>query len=148
MEYRFRLTFHCRAPGFFKNDQEYTEFQIANGPTIQLVARDAETLTLATRFHFEAGGFHTEEFARNVGERLRLRLRILNSMLDLGISVPIGDKRSGGISDEIKKKAFENTGGIAMDNIAGLAIYPDDGQHFEYVTDARATVNPSDPTFL
>lgn len=148
MKYRFRLTFHCRTPGFFKFDYEYTEFQIAEGLNIQLTARDAETLTLATRFHFEAGGFQTEDIARSTGERLRLRLRVLNSMLDLGISIPTGDTRSGGVSEEIKKKVFEDTGGIAMDNITGLTVYPDDAQHFEYVTAATATVNPSDPTFL
>jgi hypothetical protein len=148
MEYRFRLTFHRRTPGFFALDQESADFQIADGLNVRLTARDADILSEATRFHFEAGGFQTEETARTIGERLRLRLRVLNSMLDLGITVPTTDTRSGGVSEEIKRKALEKTGGIAMDNIVGLAVYPDDGKHFEYVMAGSGTVYPSDPTFL
>ena len=148
MEYRFRFTFHRRTPGFFAFDQESTDFLLADGLNVRLMARDADSLSQATRFHFEAGGFPTEEIARTIGERLRLRLRVLNSMLDLGIAVPTSDTRSGGVSGAIKKKALEETGGIAMDSIVGLAVYPDDGKHFEYVMAGSGTVYPSDPTFL
>lgn len=148
MGYRFRLTFYRRTPGFFAFDQEFVDFQIADGLTLRLTARDADSLSQATRFHFEAGGFPTEDIARTIGERLRLRLRVLNSMLDLGIAVPTTDSRSSGVSEAIKKSALEKTGGIAMDSIVGLAVYPDDGKHFEYVMAGSGTVYPSDPSFL
>jgi hypothetical protein len=148
VRYRFRLTFHRRTSGFFAFDQESTDFPIADGLNLRLTARDADSLSQATRFHFEAGGFSTEAIARTTGERLRLRLRILNSMLDLGMTIPTSDTRSGGVSEAIKNKALEETGGIAMDNVVGLAVFQDDGKHFEYVMAGVGTVYPSDPTFL
>jgi hypothetical protein len=148
MKYRFRLTFHCRTPGFFKIEQEFTDFQIDDELSVQLTARDADTLSLATQFHFDAGGFQTEELARESGERLRLRLRLLNSMLDLGISVPVSDKNNAGFSEEIKENVFKEHGGIVMDSILGLSVYPDDEKHFEYVIAMKIDVNPSAPVFL
>lgn len=148
MTYRFRLTFHIRTAGFFAFDEESVEFQIGDGLKVELAARDADSLRKATRFQFDTGGFSTEEAARTAGERLRLRLRILNCMLDLGLSVPTSDARTGGVSQAVKNEALQQADGVVMDSVAGLTIYPDDGRHFEYVVAASGLTYPSDPTFL
>lgn len=148
MNFRFRLTFHHVSPGFFHFEDETKAFQIEGGPEVILVARDADTLSKASRFHLEGRGFPDEETARKVGERLRLRLRVLNSLLGLGIDVPTTDMTSGSVSEEVKEKILLENNGIVLDNIAGLAVFPDDDKYFEYVMAMSGNVYPSDPSFL
>ncbi len=148
MGYRFRLTFHHITPGYFKFEEESTSFTLTDGLVLTLVARDADKLSQASRFHLEGRGFPDEEAARFAGERLRIRLRVLNSLLNLGIAVPTIDTTSGSVSTAIKEKVFQETGGVALDNIVGLAVFPDDDNYFEYVMSGTANVYPSDPAFF
>jgi hypothetical protein len=113
-----------------------------------MAARDSNSLSEATRYHIEAQGFPNEEAARSAGEHLRLRLRILNAMLGLGISMPTKDTTSGGVSAEIKKEMQDRFGIIAHDTIVGLAVFPNDDCHVEFVMAGEAKVHPADPTYL
>ena len=81
MGFRFRLTFSSVTPGFFRFDEDSKEFNLGD-LEMTLTARDADKLSQASRFDIEACGFANAEAARENGERLRLRLRLFNSMLD------------------------------------------------------------------
>lgn len=85
--------------------------ELGGGLDIILSARDADTLVKATGFHFEGRGFLNEEDARLVGERLRLRVRILNGLLGLGIVVPSVDSRRSTLADAVNEKILRETGG-------------------------------------
>lgn len=148
MGFRFRLTFHHMTAGFFRFEEESKTFSLNEGIELTLAARDADTLSKAARFHFEARGFPDAETARATGERLRLRLRVLNSLLGLGITVPTIDTSSASVSAAIKEKVLRETGGVALDSIVGLAVFPDDDNYFEYVVAGTANVHPSDPSYL
>jgi hypothetical protein len=148
MGFRFRLTFHHMTHGFFHFEDESKTFSLHDGLELTLTARDADMLAQAARFHLEARGFADEETARAAGERLRLRLRVLNSLLGLGITVPSVDTTSGSVSSAIKEKVLREEGAVVLDNIAGLAVFPDDDNYFEYVMAGTANVYPSDPSYL
>ncbi len=121
---------------------------LEEGDEFELRARDSDTLENAKKFHIEGRGFSDEAAARVCGERLRVRLRVLNAMLALGITVPLVDSTSGGVSTVIKKDVFEKIGGVALDTIVGLGVFPDDDKHFEYVISGDIDVYPSKPDFL
>ncbi len=148
MTYLFRLTFSSISSGAFHFNAASKSFKLEDGRDVTVTARDAEILSDAKRYHFEAQGFEDESSARLAGERLRLRLRIINVSFGLGLSIPIEDGTGAKFSDEIKKKAFEADGEIAHDSVVGLAIWPDDGLHIEYVVSGNVNVFPSDPTYL
>jgi hypothetical protein len=146
--YRFRLTFHHSRAGLFRFEKQAETFTLSGGLELTVVARDAQSLSEATRFHMEGRGYENEESARSAGERLRLRLRLMNALLGLGVTVPTKDTTSGGLSDEIKEKMREQSGAIVLDTIVGLAVFPDDERYVEFVTAAHAQVHPGDPTYL
>jgi hypothetical protein len=148
MGFRFRLTFHHSSPGFFRFDQQSVPVQLGDEVTVNLTARDADTLSKAKRFHFEGRGFPSEEAARSVGERLRLRLRVLNSLLGLGITVPVVDSRRAVVANAVKEKILRETAGVLVDTIEGLAAISDDPDHFEQVLAGTVDVYPSDPAYL
>lgn len=109
--FRFRLTCHHSSPGFFRFEEQNVSVELGGGLDIILSARDADTLVKATGFHFEGRGFLNEEDARLVGERLRLRVRILNGLLGLGIVVPSVDSRRSTLADAVNEKILRETGG-------------------------------------
>lgn len=148
MGFRFRLTFHHMAPGFFRFDEEARTFSLTNDIDLTLAARDAGTLSEAKRFHLEARGFSDEKTARAAGERLRRRLRLLNSLLGLRITVSTADTISARVSDTIKEKVFQEKGAVLLDSIVGLAVFPDDDNFFEFVVAGTANVHSSDPSYL
>jgi hypothetical protein len=148
MAYKFRLSFHHTVPGFFRFDQETASFMLADGTVLILTARDADTLLQAARFHIDGPGFADAETARQAGERLRLRLRVLNSLLALGLSVPAVDTPGAQTSIDIKEKILREHDGILLDTVIGLNVFPDDGRHFEYVPSGKGDVYPSDPSFI
>src|SRR5262245_51285629 len=125
MPFRFRLTLYHRRPGVFRFDTQSTTIECDAGMTLVLTARNANTLAQSTSLHFEAGGFPDAPTARQAGERLRLRLRLLNAKLGLGLNVPLVDATTGSISNEIKAKAAED-GATLMDTMKGLFVFPDD----------------------
>lgn len=93
--YRFRLRLAARQPGKFPFDKSEVQIQVSETLTLELAARNAETLDAATNFHVEGGGFETAEAATLAAEALRVRLRLLNAILGLGINIPVGNKASG-----------------------------------------------------
>ena len=148
MGFRFRLTFHHSSPGFFRFDEQSVPLDLGDELTLNLTARDTDMLAKAKRFHIEGRGFPSEEAARSVGERLRLRLRVLNSLLGLGITVPVVDSRRAAVADAIKEKVLRETGGVIVDTVEGLAVISDDPDHFEQVVAGGASVYPSDPAYV
>lgn len=148
MGFRFRLTFHHSSPGFFRFEEQNIPVELEEGLDLVLAARDADTLAKATRFHIEGRGFPNEEAARSVGERLKLRLRVLNSLLGLGIEVPAVDSRRTVVAKAVKEKILEETGEVIIDTIEGLAVISNDPKHFEQVSAGRASVYPSDPAYV
>jgi hypothetical protein len=148
MGFRFRLTFHHTSPGFFRFDAQSVPVHLGNELALTLIARDADTLARAKRFHIEGGGFPNEEAARSVGERLRLRLRVLNSLLGLGITVPVVDSRKSAVADAIAERVLSETDGVIVDTIEGLAVIPDDPDHFELVVAGGASAYPSDAAYV
>ncbi|GER09791.1 hypothetical protein VHAB30_09440 [Variovorax boronicumulans] len=114
---------------------------------MSLFARNANSLSQATAFHFEAGGFPTEKAARDAGEALRIKLRVLNALLGLGLLVPQGDKQSASVSTAVKDMASKE-GGVIIDTIWGVQTYPDDGLHGEIIIGGNLEVNSSDPLYV
>jgi hypothetical protein len=147
MAYRFRLTVASKAKGVFGFDTQQTNITVSDGTCIILTARNSDVLSQATKFHFEAKGFSDEASAREAGEKLRLRLRILNAMLGLGLNVPITDSKSGGVSASIKDEISQKYGGVIVDSIWGLSVFPDDDNYFEYFMSGSLEVFPSDPSY-
>jgi len=148
MGFRFRLTFSHVARGFLHFEEPTTSFTLDDGLTLTLAARDAGKLAQASRFHLEACGFPDEATARQVGERLRLRLRVLNAMLNLGFKVPAVDTVSVQCSSTAKEEVLRKSGGVVVDSVAGLNVFPDDGNYCEIGASGTANVYPNDPTFL
>lgn len=148
MTYRFRLTFNHRVPGFFGFEEKQRTFSIGDHLELTLTARNADKLSEASRFHFEGGGFPDEDTARGIAERLRLRLRVLNALLDLGLSVPAVDKPGLRVSDHVKGDVIRKTGATVVDSMLGVMVFPDDGSHFEYDLDGRVSVSSGDPEYL
>ena len=147
MPYRFRLTVASKATGVFRFDTNETNVTLSDDTQISLTARDADTLSHATKFHFEAKGFPDERKAREAGERLRLRLRVLNVVLGLGLNVPVADSRSGGVSASVKEELNQKYGHIIVDSVWGLSVFPDDDNYFEYIMSGRLDVFPSNPSY-
>ncbi len=148
MGFRFRLTFHHSSPGFFRFEEQSIPVELAEGLDLILTSREAGSLARVARFHFEGRGFPNEENARSVGERLRLRLRVLNSLLGLGITVPAVDSRRVSVADAVKENVLRETGGVIVDTIEGLAVISDDPNHFEQVPAGKLSVYPSDPAYV
>jgi hypothetical protein len=148
MTYRFRLTFYHSRPGLFRFEEQRKSFSVSDDIELTVAARDAESLSEATRFHIEACGFPNEEAAWTAGEHLRLRLRVLNAILGLGISVPTKDSTSARLSPAVKEKVREKHGVVALDTIVGLAVFPDDDRYVEFVVAGQGQVYPGDPTYL
>jgi hypothetical protein len=148
MSFCFRLTLNHKTPGLFRFETESTTVELQNGQVLRLFARNASTLAEATSFHFEGCGFADELAAQQVGEWLRLRLRVLNALLGLGIYIPLQDSTSAKMSPAIKDDIRRNHGVVVLDTIQGLAIFPDDDMHCEYVISGQGDVYPSDPTYI
>lgn len=148
MKYRFRLTFHHITRGLFQFEDEFTTFTLKDGTELALTARDAGKLSEASQFDIEAGGFPDEKAARETGEWLRLRLRTLNCLLGLGLTIPVKDTIKPGFTDEIKSSVTQGNDAVILDSVEGLSIMPDDGKHAEIIQSHKMNVYPSDPAFL
>ena len=145
---RFRLTFDRTTPGFFRFDEATTTFTLDDALELTLAARDAEKLSQACRFHLEGRGFSDDETALKVGNRLRTRLRVLNSLLGWGLIVPTVDSTSANASPEIKITLFQKSGSVLHDNIVGLGVFPDYENHFELVVSGKGSAHPGEPTYF
>ena len=147
MSYKFRLVFYHSRPGFFRIDEKSIDYSLSEDLVVHVVPRDSDNLISASKYHIECGGFSSIQDAENCGEKLRTHLRMLNCMLDLGLSIPIIDGKSGSVSEGVKEQ-IRKDGGELIDTIVGLHVFPDDGNHFEHVTSGKMNVFPSDPYYV
>lgn len=146
--YRFRLRLASKQGGKFAFEQPNVSVQVSDALTLELAARNADSLDKATNYHIDAGGFDSEVAAREAAEALRVRLRLLNAILNLGLNIPIEDRITSQVSEEIKKSVNADHGATAIDSVWGVSTYPDDGLHFEYVFGGSFEVRPSDPSYI
>jgi hypothetical protein len=146
--FRFRLRLAARLPGKLPFPKSEVHVEVSEGLTLEVAARNAETLDAATNFHIDGTGFESAEAAALAAEALRVRLRLLNAILGLGLNVPVGDKVSSQVSEEIKNKLKSEQGATVVDGVWGASVFPDDGHHFEYVVSGNIVVDPSDPGYL
>lgn len=138
----------ARQPGKLPFAKPEVQIQVSEKLTLEIAARNAETLDEATNFHIDGGGFESVEAAGLAAEALRVRLRLLNAILGLGINIPVGNQVSAQASDEIKVKLKAEQGATVVDSVWGASVFPDDGLHFEYVVSGNIVVSPSDPEYL
>jgi hypothetical protein len=146
--FRFRLRIASKHGGKFAFAQPEVSTAISESLTLEFSARNADCLDKATNYHIDAGGFDSEKAAREAAEALRVRLRLLNAILNLGLNIPTEDKITGQVSEEVKKRVKTDHGGTAIDSVWGINVYPDDGLHFEYVLGGNIEVRPSDPSYI
>ena len=146
--YRFRLRLACKRTGTFAFATPSVSIPVSDGLTLELSARNAESLDEATNFHLDGGGFPSADEARRAAEALRIRLRLLNAILGLGLNIPADDKVSAQVSEEIKAKLKSEQNATVVDSIWGVSVYPDDGLHCEYVLSGNIVVKPNDPSYI
>jgi hypothetical protein len=146
--FRFRLRLAARQPGKLPFPKPEVQIAVSDSLTLEVAARNAETLEAATNFHIDGPGFLSPETASIAAEALRVRLRLLNAILGLGLNIPVGNKISAQVSDEIKTKLKAEQGATVVDSVWGASVFPDDGLHFEYVVSGNIAVSPSDPQYL
>jgi hypothetical protein len=138
----------ARQPGKLPFPKPEVQIEVSDSLTLEVAARNAETLNAATNFHIDGTGFVSAEAATIAAEALRVRLRLLNAILGLGLNIPVGDKISAQVSEEIKNKLKSEQGATVVDSVWGASVFPDDGVHFEYVVSGNIGVSPSDPAYL
>lgn len=146
--FRFRLRLAARQPGKLQFPKPEVQIAVSDSLTLEVAARNAETLEAATNFHIDGPGFLSPETASIAAEALRVRLRLLNAILGLGLNIPVGNKISAQVSDEIKTKLKAEQGATVVDSVWGASVFPDDGLHFEYVVSGNIAVSPSNPQYL
>ena len=147
-QFLFRLTAWSHRAGIFRFEEESLTIELEEGVNVEVVPRDAGSLKDAKRIHFQRGAFETEEKAREEGERLRVRLRVLNAVLGLGLNVPSDDVVTSSSNEKHKTEVEREHGVRLVDSVSGLQVLPDDGRHMELVMSARAENHPSDPAYL
>ncbi|HZL51464.1 MAG TPA: hypothetical protein VFC37_11010 [Terracidiphilus sp.] len=148
MLYKFRLRLGAKQVGKFAFKSSFEQCALPDGTQLTLVARNADSLEHATAFHLDCGGFATESWAKSAGEALRTKLRLVNAILGVGLSIPVGDTPSGGVSTQVKQEVLARNAGIVIDSVWGLQTFPDDGNHFEYVMGGNLNVQPSEPGYI
>ncbi len=146
-KFRFRLTFDHTYKPFFDFDSASVSFSLGD-MTVELVARDADRLIDAMRFHFEAGGFDNIPSAKAAGNRLRRSLLMLNAVLDLRILVPTEDRQRARFAQAVRDDCLKCSDKVLLDTITGLHVYPDDGRHMEIIPTGQADNYPNNPRYL
>ena len=146
--FRFRLRLAARQSGKLPFAKPEVQIEVSDELTLEVAARNADTLDAATNFHIDGAGFESAETATLAAEALRVRLRLLNAILGLGLNIPVGDTVSAQVSEEIKTKLKSEQGATVVDSVWGASVFPDDGLPFEYVVRGNIVVSPSDPGYL
>ena len=146
--FRFRLRLSSREPRKFAFELPEASIQVSPTETLEIAARNAETLDAATNFHIDATGYESPDAARDAAESLRVRLRLLNAILGLGLNIQVGNKISAQVSNELKEKLKAESGSVVVDSVWGAVVFPDDGMHFEYVLSGNIEVRPSNPSYI
>ncbi len=135
-------------PGKLPFPNPEVQLEVSESLTLEIAARNADTLNAATNFHIDGTGFASAEAATFAAEALRVRLRLLNAILGLGLNIPVGDRISAQVSEEIKNTLKSEQGVTVLDSMWGVSVFPDDEVHFEYVLSSNIVVSPSDPGYL
>lgn len=146
--FRFRLRLAARQSGKLPFPKSEVQIKLSDELTLEVAARNADTLNAATNFHIDGTGFTSAEAAALAAEGLRVRLRLLNAILGLGLNIPVGNKVSAQVSEEVKSKLKSEQGATVVDSVWGASVFPDDGLHFEYVVSGNIVVGPNDPEYL
>lgn len=146
--FRFRLRLSCGQAGKLAFSGSEVIFSVSDNVTLEFAARNANEFDQATNFHIDAGGFTSEEQALEAAEALRIRLRLLNAILGLGLDIPVDNVVSGQVSEGMKAKLKAENNITVVDSIWGISVYPDDGLHYEYILSGNFVVKPSDPMYL
>ena len=115
---------------------------------LEVAARNSETLDAATNFHIDGTGFESAEAATLAAESLRVKLRLLNAILGLGLNIPVGNRITCRATDELKSKTNIEKGATFVDSIWGISVYPDNGLHFELFVSGNAVVKSRDAECL
>jgi len=145
--YKFRLTIFHGVPGFFGLDSAAVGFRLNEDIGLEVYPRDSAELGTAKKYHIDCGGFESKEEALGAGENLRKKLRLINSILGLGLLIPVNDSVTGKVSDALKKQiGFQDC--VLLDSRVGLSSFPDDGLHLEVIASGEMRVIPSSPMFL
>jgi hypothetical protein len=146
--FKFRFRLAARQPGKLPFSESKVQIEVSDSLTLEVVARNSETLNGATNFHIDGVGFMSPEAAVLAAEALRVRLRILNAIFGLGLNIPVGDKITAELSEEVKTKLKSEQGITVVDSVWGKSVFPNDGLHSECVVSGNAVVSPGDPEFL
>lgn len=146
-QFKFRLTFYARLTSAFNAAAPDAFVHLPGNRTLRLVPRDADSLAEATAFHIEGAGYDGEDLARADAEKVRMRLRMLNALLGLGLMVPEVDSPGGQWGSEPKARA-EAEGLQLVDSVNGVLVMQDDNTHVEGVVSVRATNTPSNPLYV
>lgn len=147
MRYKFRLLIHHPIPGFFHINETQFGFKLGQILNCTVYPRDAEKLVLASKYHIDGNAFDNKDSAKETGEKLRLHLKLLNCLLNLGLTIPIQDEKSASASTGLKEKIRAN-GIELLDTISGLQVFPDDERYKENVISGNMKNYPSDPEFV
>lgn len=146
--YRFRLRLAARQPGKLAFSAPQVQIQVSDNLTLEVAARNAETLDAATNFHIDGAGFASAAEATAAAEALRVRLRLLNAMLGLGLNIPVGNKITSQVSEGMKNQLKSEHGATVIDSVWGASVYPDDERHLECFASGNIIVRSSDPSYL
>ncbi|MET0026449.1 MAG: hypothetical protein ABW101_02330 [Candidatus Thiodiazotropha sp.] len=146
--YRFRLRFASVLAGKFAIKEPDFQFEVSDGQMLEVAARNAETLDAATNYHIDGAGFESAEAATFAAESLRVRLRLLNTILGLGLNIPVGNRVTCRATDKFKRKVNIERGATLVDSIWGISVYPDDGLHHELFVSGNVVVKPRDSEYL
>lgn len=146
--YRFRLRLAAPLPGKLPFSKPEVQIVVSDSLTLEVAARNAETLSADTNFQIDGTGFTSAEAATLAAEALRVRLRLLNAILGLGLNIPVGDKITADMCEETKSKLKSEKGVTVVDSVWGVSVFPDDGLHAEFVVSGNIVVSPSDPGYL
>ena len=146
--FQFRLRLATRQPGKLLFEKPEVFIEVSEALTLELAARNADTLGAATNFHIDGSGFESAEAAALAAEALRVRLRLLNAILGLGINVPVGDTVSAQPSQEFKDESKAERGVTLVDSVWGVSVFPDDGLHMEHIVSGNVVVSPSNSDYI
>ena len=148
MTYRFRLTFFKSLPSFFQFEEESVEIEISDYTVFTLTARDKAKLCEATNFHIEGKGYESEDDARKEGEKVRLHMQVINSLLGLELNIPDSNTASSTFADHVKEKLKAEQGIILVDSIRGLNIFSDSDNFIEKDITGYGDVFPNNPKYI
>jgi hypothetical protein len=144
----FRIRLRVRIAKGLTTDARSLQFKVGKKDVTITSQNKEEPLNKAKWIVLNAGGFLTEEVARQFGTRLRLILQLAALSARLGVDVG-EDKTTAWVNEE-----YARSMGLLKDheriapNVHGLAILPDDENTRFPLINAEATVTADPEQFL